>query len=94
MNIDDIIKTINETKYEAGATHVSKDTFDLAPEVVKALAAHMYAQKPEDLMQLIIRLTTDVEKSRLMRVNQALRKHEDFNQAMAKLHEWRAAQKP
>lgn len=109
MNIDDIIKAINDSSYDDNIPHdVETPTPELkaerqkridnacsvSPEVVAALAEHIGAQKPEDLLPLIQRLTTEVEKKRLSFVNQKLRSHAAFNEAMAKLHEWRGAQKP
>lgn len=109
MNIDDIIKAINDSSYDDNIPHDVEtptpelkaerqkridNTCSVSPEVIKALADHMATQKPEDLLPLITRLTTEVEKNRLMKVNHALREHAEFNNAMAGLHQWRAAQGP
>lgn len=92
MNINEIIKTINESIGTTLDVSPSVTTFDVPIEVVKALADLMGEQKPEDLLKLIIQLTTDVEKKRLGEVNRMLRAHESFNKAMAGLHAWRSAQ--
>lgn len=110
MNIDDIIKTINDSKYDDSKVTHDVDAVtpeqkaandknwhercDVSPDVIKGLAVHMASLAPEELMKVIIRLTTDVEKNRLMFVNQELRKHDEFNTAMAGLHEWRAKNAP